>query len=229
MPPVAWLEAGEQGHFLRPSGPVEQETPRLARANERQRPPAARESPAVRDRGATAPAKAGRDTPGTAGDDALLGAQRLRVARAYVGTSGADTEPFVARVLRASGQAIDLPAGTHWAKALHGRLTARARVVAPSAARPGDVVFFRNTRDLNGNKVPDDGVTFAALVESVEQGRVVFIGQRAGRVRRMALHAQRPSVVRDDANQVINTRLVRWPGQPAAMTAGECFEAFARP
>ncbi|HAN30380.1 MAG TPA: hypothetical protein DCQ06_02170, partial [Myxococcales bacterium] len=95
--------------------------------------------------------------------------------------------------------------------------------------RPGDLVFFRDTNDLNGNGKPDDGVTWVAVLEQIHQDRLIVIGQRAGRVRRMAVSSQRPHVTRDPSGKVVNTRIVKWPNESQAWTTGRCFAGFGRP
>lgn len=225
---VSLLDAGERGHFLRPDPrptskpgtrrqhPAGPANASLYRASERKKiaygPQASR--------GAARPPH---------GNPGQLSAQRIEAARAFLGTAGLSGQPFVAQVLRSAGQAVKLPQDRPYAAALYDALKQRGALLDRGEVRPGDLVFFRNTLDLNSNDRPDDGITFVALVEKVGPGRVVFIGQRAGRVRRMAIHLASPDAVRDGSGQVINTRLVRWPGTAQPLTAARCFAAWARP
>lgn len=101
-------------------------------------------------------------------------------------------------------------------------------LIGRTGVLPGDVVFFSKTHDLNGNSKPDDGITWAGIVDSVAGDTVVFIAWRAGRVRRMAMTPDRAADVRD-GDTVLNTRLVRWPNSSRPLTAGECFTVAARP
>ncbi len=137
--------------------------------------------------------------------------------------------PFVDEVLAAAGQAIVVPPDRNHAAGLLATLAARGQQVKVAAARDGDVVFFRDTLDLNGNRAPDDGVTLAAIVERVEADRWVLITRRAGRVRRIAADPGRPQQTHDEAGRVINTRLVQWPGFAQAHTTGALIAAVARP
>lgn len=155
----------------------------------------------------------------------LSAQQRVRAAVQLLGSAGLRGRAFVDHVLHASGGAVRVDAAVPYAGGLW-RLLRDRRVRRP---RPGDLVFFKNTLDLNGNARPDDGVTWVAVVERVEARRVLFVGQRAGKVRRMSLSTARPSVVRDAADQVVNTRLVRWPHESSPRTAGQCFAGYARP
>ncbi|MBM4345495.1 MAG: hypothetical protein FJ100_19150 [Deltaproteobacteria bacterium] len=154
-------------------------------------------------------------------------AQRVEAAQALLGTSGLQDRAFVAHVLRAAGQDIAVDAKQPYAAALWARLDDSR--VGKSSARSGDLVFFRDTADLNGNGKPDDGVTLVGVVEKAHGPHVLFIAHRAGKVRRMAVDPTRPLVIRDGAGEVINTRLVRWPGSPDPWTTGQCLTGYARP
>lgn len=221
---ISLLDAGERGHFLRPD-------PRPVRKTRSQRPAGPANAnlyrAAERKKVAYAPRK--QDPARRHGTSEQRAAQRIEAARAFLGTAGLSGQPFVAQVLRSAGQDIGLPKEKAYAATLHGILKQRGALLGRGDVRPGDLVFFRDTLDLNDNGKPDDGITFVALVEQVEDSRVVFIGQRAGRVRRMALHLASPDKVRDGAGQVINTRLVRWPGSARPLTAARCFATWARP
>jgi len=152
------------------------------------------------------------------------GRHRLQWAANRVGK--VDKPNFMSRVMRAGGPFSPIRVRP-FAKGLHRRATRLGQVVGAHGAQPGDLVFFRNTHDLNGNGRPDDGITWAGIVERVDRGRIVFIARRAGKVRRMAVTPGRPATVRADG-KVLNTRLVRWPGTSSAMTSGQCFAAIAR-
>ena len=136
---------------------------------------------------------------------------------------------FVAHVLRAAGQDLEVDRSRPYAPALFEQLQKRGKLVQLAEAVPGDLIFFRNTADLNANGKPDDGVTLVGVVERVEGSRVILIAQRAGKVRRLAADPSQPDMVRDLRGEVVNTRLVRWPGAEGPLTAGQCLAGFARP
>lgn len=165
---------------------------------------------------------------GTPYPDGLRASQRVEAAAALLGTAGLADRAFVAHVLRAAGQDLEVDRNVNYAAGLHAKLQADGVTVEAAEARPGDLVFFRDTSDLNGNTRPDDGVTLVGVVERAQGTQVVFIAQRAGKVRRMAVDPQRPQVVRE-GSQVVNTRLVRWPGSTHAWTTGQCLVGYARP
>ncbi|MCO4761382.1 MAG: hypothetical protein KC502_07750 [Myxococcales bacterium] len=233
---VALLQPASSGHFLppqrryvhpalrqrigrsrRPAGPARaRRTPRPRRSTQLQRKRHKRSDSQAKSR-QTRSRIPSRQT-------ALLGQQRVEAATELLGTAGLKERAFVDHVLHAVGAPISVARQRPYAGALWHSLRNR-RVRQP---RPGDLVFFRNTMDLNGNGRPDDGVTWVAVVERVDGRRVLFVGQRAGKVRRMSLSRSRPRVVRTDG-QVLNTRLVQWPRESRPRTAGQCFAGFARP
>ncbi len=159
----------------------------------------------------------------------LRGIQRVEAASALLGTPGLQDRAFVAHVLRAAGQDLEVDRNRPYAPALYELLQHRGLLVQTGAALPGDLIFFKNTADLNSNGRPDDGVTLVGVVERIDGSRVVLIAQRAGKVRRLAVDPSRPELVRDAHGEVVNTRLVRWPGSDGPLTAGQCLAGFARP
>ncbi|MBI5609592.1 MAG: hypothetical protein HY902_12035 [Deltaproteobacteria bacterium] len=162
-------------------------------------------------------------------DEELRATQRVEAAQALLGTPGLQDRAFVAQVLKAAGQDVQVEARGPYAAALWAKLTGGNGKVADGETRPGDLIFFRDTADLNGNGRPDDGVTLVGVVERVRGAHVVLIAQRAGKVRRMAVDPTRPQVIRDAAGEVINTRLVRWPSSNEVWTTGQCLVGYARP
>ena len=159
----------------------------------------------------------------------LRGIQRVESASALLGTPGLQDRAFVAHVLRAAGQDLEVDRNRPYAPALYELLQKRGLLVSSGVALPGDLIFFKNTADLNSNGRPDDGVTLVGVVERIDGSRIVLIAQRAGKVRRLAVDASRPELVRDARGEVVNTRLVRWPGSEGPLTAGQCLSGFARP
>lgn len=223
-----------------PSDPGGPHAPPRSRLPASQPPQPADSPPAVGAPAFRAPAQSVTDTPAQLpaapaatpppqGDDRLRAVQRVEAAQTLLGTPGLQERAFVAHVLRAAGQDIAVDAKQPYAASLWHKLEAAGGKVAQAEARPGDLVFFRDTADLNGNGKPDDGVTLVGVVERVRGSHAVFIAQRAGKVRRMAVDATRPLVIRDAGSEVVNTRLVRWPGSDTPWTTGQCFFGLARP
>jgi hypothetical protein len=162
-------------------------------------------------------------------DEELRATQRVEAAQALLGTPGMQERVFVAQVLKASGQDTQVEPRGPYAAALWSKLTTQSGRVQDGDTKPGDLIFFRDTADLNGNGRPDDGVTLVGVVERVHGAHVVLIAQRAGKVRRMAVDPTRAQMIRDAAGEVVNTRLVRWPSNNEVWTTGQCLVGYARP
>jgi hypothetical protein len=86
-------------------------------------------------------------------------------------------------------------------EALHGYLRDNGRVVTPTQARAGDVVFFATA----GAESCADHV---GLVEHADpDGRIAFREARGGGVRHSFAHAGEPLVRRDEQGRVLNSFL----------------------
>jgi hypothetical protein len=105
--------------------------------------------------------------------------------------------------------------------ARHGRLYDGGRPVA------GDLVFFRETYDLNRDGAVNDGLTHIGLVDDVEpDGTIIVIHRVARGVVRYRMNLAAPSTAKDATGKVLNDGL-RLPGagSPQRLT-GELFVAF---
>lgn len=105
--------------------------------------------------------------------------------------------------------------------ARHGRLYDGGRPV------PGDLVFFRETYDLNRDGAVNDGLTHIGLVDDVEPDGTVLVIHRVARgVVRYRMNLTAPSTAKDAAGKVLNDGL-RLPGagSPRRLT-GELFVSF---
>ena len=72
----------------------------------------------------------------------------------------------------------------------------------------GDVVFFHNTFDRNGDSRANDWYTHLGVVESVDDdGNISILSYLDDRVSRTHLNLERPSDARDDDGVVINTAM----------------------
>jgi hypothetical protein len=103
----------------------------------------------------------------------------------------------------------------------------RLKAVRRRAAEPGDLVFFRNTYDRDGNGVLDDGLTHVGIVEAVDDDGVIsFIHAIHGGVTRSRLDFRHPRTHRrkgEVRNDYLRTATDTWP----AALAGQLLAGFA--
>jgi hypothetical protein len=96
---------------------------------------------------------------------------------------------------------------------------------------PGDLVFFDDTWDRNGNGRRDDPLTHVGIVEFVEPGGTVRFLHRGGRgVARAFVTPARPGEARDEAGRTLNSplRVLAGPGDRAPALAGQLLVGFGR-
>lgn len=92
--------------------------------------------------------------------------------------------------------------------------------------RPGDLVFFRETYDRNGDGRRNDGLTHIGVVERVSaDGLVTFVHRADGGVKRSKLHLRQPHARKDRQGRVLNDWLRR--GEGRGRLAGELLAGFA--
>jgi len=94
---------------------------------------------------------------------------------------------------------------------------------------PGDLVFWHDTWDRNGNGKADDRFTHVGIVEYVVDGTVVFLHRGSKGVARGAMTPERPgerSAGGVALNSPLRSRNPRLEGVP--VLAGALFAAYAR-
>lgn len=100
--------------------------------------------------------------------------------------------------------------------------------------RPGDIAFFDDTYDRNGNGRRDDPLTHVAIVLDVERDGTILLahgGTSQGRTT-LRMNLQHPDQRTDAEGRVLNDPLrARRRGEPdgPGHLAGELFRGFARP
>ncbi len=104
----------------------------------------------------------------------------------------------------------------------HGRIFEGGRPL------PGDLVFFKETYDLNRDGQTNDGLTHIGLVEDVEADGTVLVIHRVARgVVRYRMNLSSPSQVRTATGKRLNDWLrTEAPGSKPRLTA-ELFAGFA--
>ncbi len=94
----------------------------------------------------------------------------------------------------------------------------------------GDLVFFDNTWDFNGDGLVNDPLTHVGIVETVESdGTIVFISRVAGSIERYRMNVAHPHIHRTADGRLLNDYMRRKHWRDGAQTAyltGELFAAF---
>ncbi len=94
---------------------------------------------------------------------------------------------------------------------------------------PGDLVFFHDTYDRNGDGAADDPLTHVGVAVWTDEGTVVFMHRGGRAVARAAMTRDRPGVP-SDGGKVLNSALREKRGTAidARRYAGALFSAFGR-
>jgi hypothetical protein len=106
---------------------------------------------------------------------------------------------------------------------LHGRVYDAGRPM------PGDLVFFRETYDLNRDGRHNDGLTHIGVVEEVEDGGTVSVIHRVARgVVRYRMNLAKPDVRMNPATGRILNDALRAPGPGRReFLTGQLFAGYA--
>lgn len=95
---------------------------------------------------------------------------------------------------------------------------------------PGDLVFFDNTWDFNGDGLLNDPLTHIGIVEQIEQdGTVIFISRVAGAVARYRMNLRQPHIHKTAEGRLLNDYIRRKrPTDPenTARLTGELFSFY---
>lgn len=92
----------------------------------------------------------------------------------------------------------------------------------------GDLVFFHDTYDQNGDGVRNDPLSHVGVVERVlDDGTVVFVHRVGAGILRYRMNLERPTQRRDpESGRTLNHYLRRAEGGEPARTTAELFAAF---
>jgi len=115
-------------------------------------------------------------------------------------------------------------------KLIHRHVNRHGKLHQGPAVRPGDLVFFDNTWDYNGDGMANDPLTHVGIVERQEDdGTIVFISRVAGAIERYRMNLALPHVHRMTEGRLLNDYLRRKdfddPATAAYLT-GELFAGF---
>jgi len=131
---------------------------------------------------------------------------------------------------------IDLYEGQHpdpranGVKLIHNHIRRHGKIHQGPVARPGDLVFFDNTWDFNGDGKTNDPLTHVGVVERQDpDGTIIFISRVAGAVERYRMNLGLPHIHRAAEGKVLNDYIRRKDSQDSSETAyltGELFAGF---
>jgi hypothetical protein len=105
-------------------------------------------------------------------------------------------------------------------------LARRTGSLRRSAPQPGDLAFFDNTWDQNGNGIADDPLSHVAIVEKVEGGTVVLVHRIGASIVRARMTLDRPHERHDAKGRALNHFLRAAKGGRIAATTAELFVSF---
>ncbi|MBL8043757.1 MAG: hypothetical protein JNL86_12645 [Nitrospira sp.] len=113
---------------------------------------------------------------------------------------------------------------------IYSHLRTHGRLHRGPIVQAGDLVFFNDTWDFNGDGLVNDPLTHVGIVEAVERdGTIVFISRVAGAIERYRMNVAQPHVHRSADGRVLNDYMRRKHWRDTAQTAyltGELFAAF---
>ena len=93
---------------------------------------------------------------------------------------------------------------------IHHHISRQGKFHYGPVVRPGDLVFFDNTWDYNGDGLVNDPLTHVGIVERQEQdGTVIFISRVAGAIERYRMNLALPHVHRTADGRVLNDYIRR--------------------
>jgi len=114
---------------------------------------------------------------------------------------------------------------------IHAHIRQQGTFHQGPVVHPGDLVFFDNTWDFNGDGKVNDPLTHVGVVERQEpDGTVIFISRVAGAIDRYHMNLAFPHVHKTAAGRILNDYLRRKDVNDPANTrylTGEIFAQFA--
>ncbi|HEU0006705.1 MAG TPA: hypothetical protein VLA67_08760 [Nitrospiraceae bacterium] len=114
---------------------------------------------------------------------------------------------------------------------IHAHIQQQGKFHQGPVAHPGDLVFFNDTWDYNGDGKVNDALTHVGIVERQEKdGTVIFISRVVGAIKRYRMNLGLPHVHKSANGRILNDYLRRKDSTDPANTrylSGELFAQFA--
>lgn len=187
----------------------------------------------------------GRASRGMDAETARFQARLAARARAHLGETGAfrvgearfepDCSGFVEAIYEEAGVPLrrlmrDAAPGERSGVAAAWKAVARYGERLPPDAWPvpGDLVFWHDTWDKDGDGRRDDRLTHMGVVQWVERDTIVFIHRGSKGVARGSMTVVRRSDRRDADGTVLNTPLRRGDGKDGPVLAAELLAGYGR-
>lgn len=161
----------------------------------------------------------------------LLGARAIVTGDRRIGydCAGVVRAVYLEHGIDLYDDSVDGPA-VNGVRRIHAHLRRNGRLHDGPRPLPGDLVFFDDTWDFNGDGRANDHLTHIGLVEKIEaDGTVVFISRVARAVERYRMNLAQPDVHRAPGGRVLNDYLRRRrPGDRTdiAYLSGQLFAGF---
>lgn len=113
---------------------------------------------------------------------------------------------------------------------IYGHVMQHGRIHYGPTVHPGDLVFFHNTWDFNGDGLVNDPLTHVGVVERVEgDGTVVFVSRVSRGIQRFRMNVRAPDTHRTGDGRVLNDFMRRKGSRDPQATkylTGQLFAAF---
>jgi hypothetical protein len=161
----------------------------------------------------------------------LVGARTIHTANRFISYDCAG----VTRAIYLS-HGIDLYEGgeqkahANGVRLIYEHVRAYGRIHHGPTVRPGDLVFFDNTWDVNEDGIPNDPLTHVGIVEAVEEnGTVVFISRVSNAIERYRMNLREPNAIRASDGRPLNNYLRRKKSADSLATGyltGQLFAGF---
>ena len=114
---------------------------------------------------------------------------------------------------------------------IHAHIRQQGRFHQGPIAHPGDLVFFNNTWDYNGDGKVNDPLTHVGIVERQEpDGTIIFISRVARAVERYRMNLRQPHIHKAADGRILNDYLRRKNVRDSDRTnylTGQLFAQFA--
>ncbi len=196
--------------------------------------PAPKAAPVVAAPVEAAPVVAAAPAPKASDVVSAPAAEPKTLAAAKLDTQDSGAESHTASYLRATYEANGVSfaeSDDEGVAALHQAVKQRGTIYHATRPAVGDIVFFHNTFDRNGDGRNNDWYTHAGLVENVEDdGTIHVLTYSGGRVDSFAMNLEQPGLATDErSGKVWNTSVRHKDGDDAPFTqylAGELFAGF---